>query len=241
MSLNVFAANEDSIEISTESHKVYVEPSYVETTRTENRFELKPYLERRGKWGSTLSLAYSAYVPENLESSFVAAGILQPYSKPTLPLVEAQYVFKRNTPIGSLGGELGLGYFSNSSSDTSISDSSLQFKMVRLGVVAAIDTLYKEPFLVPYGSAGIYTIYFREEQNGISFNGNTQVAPYLSAGAMFLLDWLDRDAARISYEDTGTQCSYLFGEVRSMMKSAAEQDPDYSSAWHWNAGLRVEF
>ena len=237
MSFNVLAQDESSVEIQ----KVQVEPSYVETVKTDARFQLKPYLERRGKWGSTLSLAYSAYAPENLESSYVAIGIAQIYQKPTAPMIELQGTFKRNTPIGSLGAELGFGYFSSGSNDTTVADSTIEFKMLRMGVTASLDTLYKEPFIVPYGSAGLYTIYFTETQGDLSFIGNTQVAPYLSAGAMFLLDWLDRDAARISYEDTGTQSSFLFGEIRTMMASGAEQDPDFSSAWHWNAGVRVEF
>lgn len=234
--MNAFSQDESS----TENRKVIVEPSYVEVSKTEGLFRLMPYKERRGNWGTTVSVGYSAYKPDNFESNFVAADISKPYEKAELPLIEVQFVFKRNTNYGSLGGELSAGLYSNESDDPGI-DSSLEFKMYRLGLVLALDAFGEEPFIVPYGSLGLYTISYSETLGVIHHNGNTQVAPYLTAGAMFQLDWIDRRAARVSYEDSGTQSSFIFAEGRTMLESSDESDPDYSSSVHWNAGVRVEF
>jgi hypothetical protein len=224
----------------TESHKVTVEPSYVEVTKTEDLFHLMPYKDRRGKWGETVSIGYSSYEPKNFESNFVAADISQPYTKAETPLIEAQFVFKRNTTYGSIGAELGIGMYSNTSDDPGI-ESTLEFKMYRLGANIALDTLSPEPYIVPYASAGLYTVQYNETLGEVHHKGNTQVAPYLAGGLMFQLDWIDRRAARVSYEDSGTQSSFIFAEARTMLASSDESDPDYSSSVHWDAGLRIEF
>jgi hypothetical protein len=234
--LNAFADDESS----AESHKVFVEPSYVEVTKTEDLFRLMPYKERRGKWGTTVSIAYSSYEPENFESNFVAKENSQPYEKADLPLIEGQLVYKRNTSYGSLGGELGVGMYENESDDPVI-ESNLSFRMYRLGAVIALDAFAKEPLIVPYGSAGAYMIEYEETLGEVHHKGNTQLAPYLTAGFMFQLDWLDRRSARISYEESGTQSSFAFVEGRTMLASSEESDPDYSSSLHWNAGIRIEF
>jgi hypothetical protein len=237
LSLSVHASNEET----AKSHnKVYVEPTYVQTAQTAGEYKLVPYKERRGKWGATLSAGYSAYTPANLESSFVGAGIASPYETTQMPLIETQVVFKRNFPFASIGGELGLSYMATNSTSGPV-DTTLDFKMLRVGATIAIDSLFSEPWLVPYGSAGVYTIYFDESLSGITFSGSTRVAPYLSGGVLIQLDWIDRTAARISYQETGTQSTFLYVEGRTLIASSAEQDPDYSSDVHWNTGIRVEF
>lgn len=212
----------------------------MEYTKTSGEYRLVPYRERRGKWGSTVSVGYSSYVPANLESSFVGVGIASPYEEPTMPFIEGQFVYKRNFPFASMGVEIGLGYLSTSATNSPV-EPALEIKILRFGGTFAIDSLFAEPWFVPYGSAGLYTVYFDETLSGITFSGSTRVAPYLSAGALIQLDWIDRRAARISYQDSGTQSTFLYAEGRNMMASSVEQDPDYSSDFHWNAGIRVEF
>jgi hypothetical protein len=82
---------------------------------------------------------------------------------------------------------------------------------------------------------------YKEDNNSTSITGNTQVAPYLNAGVAFSLDWIDKHAARVSYEDSGIEATYAFVEARTQFAAGDDQDPDFSSQINFAGGLKVEF
>jgi hypothetical protein len=150
-------------------------------------------------------------------------------------------VIKRNGSFGSFGLEIGAGIYQNKSDNPTYGDSALRLIPIRLGAALFLDTLGPEPIVVPYIAGGAYTISFREELGGNSHNGNTQVAGYVHAGLAFQLDWIDRKAARVSFQDSGIQSTFIYLEGQNYMKSGNVQDGDFSSDINYAAGFRVEF
>ena len=104
-----------------------------------------------------------------------------------------------------------------------------------------LDTLFSEPYAAPYASVGGYVMQFDESYAGNDFLGNTQVSPYATLGVMAELDWIDPDAARIGYETSRLQSTFLFAEIRKYFQSSKARDPDFESGITPGAGLRVEF
>lgn len=236
----------DLSNIETESRNptglVKVEQSDFESKKVDGvlHFHLKPYKERRSKWGETVSVGYSMFDPSLYEPNFIAYNFDEVYSNPSVPLVEFQFTFKRNLSFGSIGMEVGLGGFQAESTDATV-DSSLLLVPVRLGFNYTMDTLFSQPYLAPYVSGGAYAIFYRETLAGNSFNGTTQAAPYVAAGVQFQLDWLDKEASRNAYDEAGIQSTFVFLEGRKFFQSLAPADPDFETPFQLGGGLRLEF
>lgn len=220
---------------------VTVEPKTVVETQVEGEYRLVPYEERRGKWGATVAIGYSSYEPVNYEPNFVAAEFGDIYTVPDLPMVELQITAKRNLSFGSLGGEIAVGFYQNDSDKPALILSDMQVIPVRLGGIFFMDLLTKDNMVVPYGMGGAYVMIYEESVSGSSLNGNTQVAPYFGGGLAFQLDWIDKNAARVSYEDSGIQHTYAYAEAKSFVNTGDELDPNFGNDFTWGAGFRVEF
>ena len=227
---------------------VIVEPVEVMKIEKDGAVNLSDYRDRRGNWGSTISVGYSTYDPLNYtpqqtgdattaDGSF---GFSTVYSRPDTPLLELQVAVKRNLEIGSLAGEIAAGYYKNNA-DTAAVASTLTLTPIRLGVTFAADVIWREPYVVPYLTAGGYVINYREEGTLDAVGGTTKVAPYANLGAQFQLDAIDRQASRNAYLDSGLQSTFVFLEARKFFASSAGSDPDLSNTVSYGAGLRVEF
>lgn len=220
---------------------VEVEPSQLLPSDITGIYYLVPYRYRRDKWSHTVSVGYSSFDPINYEPNFVTANFDEVYNAAAdLPLMELQYSMKRNMVIGSIGLEIGAGFYKNSA-DSDLVASDLQVIPVRVGLNLSLDNLYYEPYVVPYGFVGAYTIFYDESVEGSSFGGNTQAAAYFGGGLAFQLNWLDRESARISYLDSGVENTFIYVEARQFFASQAAADPDFSTAFNWGAGVRLEF
>ncbi len=235
------AVEERDPETLAKEHVVFVESTYVTTTEVNGEYGLVPYRERRPRWGFTAGLEYSSYEPVNYAPNFGPGNYADIYSSPSLPMLELQLAFKRNISSGSFGAELAFGMFNNEHSDPQFVHSTLDLKAFRLGVNYNMDMLGSEPTIVPYVSAGVYSILFRESLLSQAFNGRTQPAPYAIAGVAFSMDWIDRKSARKAFMESGVESSYLLIEGRKFFKSSNENDPDFSNDINWAAGVRVEF
>lgn len=219
---------------------VIVEPSNVVATQTEGRYELLPYLERRGDWGFTIGIGASSYQPVNYQPDQSVLAFDEVYKAFDVPMAELTFSVKRNYKFGSVGGELGVGFYKNDSDNDQL-DSSLQLIPLRLGGVFYMDALAANPVFVPYVSGGAYMMMYKETTGSVSFNGNTQVAPYVRAGMAFGLDWIDKDAARVSYEDSGIQSTFAYLDAGKLFASGGTKDPDFEDTVSVGAGFRIEF
>ncbi len=222
---------------------MYVEPDGILTTETEGNYSLLPYRERRLDWGYTAALAYSSYEPVNYEPNFAPpVEFVDIYSTPETPMIEFELTVKRNYKGISVGVEAAIGIYTNRSDEPDISDSTLTLVPIRVGGILFIDSIGKEPWLVPYAAAGAYTMNYSEStETGSGFGGTTQAAPYFRGGVQMMLDWLDRPGSRLSYRESGIEATYAYAEARKQMTSSAEKDPDFEGDISWAAGVRVEF
>lgn len=226
---------------------VGIDPSNMMPIGDGKHYEFRSYRDRRPRWGKTFSLGASSFMPTNYQPNFVEADYSTVY-KQSSPLVELNIVVKRNLPIGSIGGEIGGGYFKVNSRPTAdilgvptTLDSAMEIALVRLGAVFSFDMIFKDPYFVPYVSAGAYLMHYRESRPQTAFTGNTQVAPYFVGGAQFTLDWLDQKSAQNAYRDIGLESTFIFLEARILAKSSAARDPNFGGGPHFDAGVRVEF
>lgn len=216
-------------------------PDLLPPKKNEHDYVLRSYQERRGGWGAIFGIAYSSFNPTNYASAFLAQNFTSIYgNNADTPLLEGQLVVKENFSFGSIGIEGGVGYYDTTSGSTLIV-SELQFMELRLGVILILDTLFQEPYVAPYASAGAYTIFFNETMQGNAFGGNTQVAPYFTVGLQATLDWIDTDAARVAYNEGRIQSTFLFAEVRTYVASAAKTDANFGANFVPGGGIRLEF
>jgi hypothetical protein len=219
---------------------VEVEPTNLLPSDITGIYYLIPYRNRREKWGHTAGIGYSSFTPFNMEPDVGAFGFDEVYGTAEMPLLELQYSFKRNLQLGSVGVEVAAGMYQNSS-DSDLVESDLRLIPVRMGLNLSFDNLYFEPFVVPYGMIGAYTVFYEENHDTVSFGGNTQVAPYFGGGVAFQLNWVDREAARMSYLESGIENTFIYVDARKYMKSGVASDPDLSTGFDWGAGMRLEF
>ncbi len=236
-----YAEGEDVEESAQKRGMVLVEPLGVATSTTDGQYRLLPYRERRNKWGYNFSLGYSTYEPLNYEPDVAAEDFSTIYGYSDLPLIELQFVVKRNFPFGSVGLSVGVGIYENQSGNVDFGESTLQLIPVKVGAVLSLETLMKNPYVVPYVGGGVYTMIFDESLGGNSHNGNTEAAPYYHGGLAFLLEWIDPAGAMIAYRDSGIIASYAFVEMQKYMPAQAKADGDFSNDISYAGGLRVEF
>ncbi len=225
---------------------VEVEPVNVLSGDLSSVYKLLPYKIRRPKWGQQFGVSYSGYTPNNYKSDYIGAGsgivFSDLYGKAETPLIELAYGYKYNFDQGSLTAEFGAGYYGNTANaGTVIGDSVLTIEPIRLGLRFTADNLFFEPYIAPYIEGGIYSVLYSEKVGNVNFSGNTQLAPFYSAGILFQLNWLDPISAVTSYTESGLENSYVFLEVRQFMKSSAGKDPDFSNDPALGGGINFEF
>jgi hypothetical protein len=232
---------EPSVETLQKNGTVFVEPTSVEYTKTGTEYKLKPYRELRHNWGFMFGGGYSTYEPVNYEPNFAKTQYRKVYGQPATGMLEALFQAKRNFSGFSVGAELGVGNLKNEHTDSSYIGSVLNLTEIRLGGTAYLDSLFPERYVVPYISGGGYMMVYKETLGGNGFGGNTTPAFYATGGALFSLDWIDRRAARIAYEESSLLGSYLYVEARKYFLSQVKKDPDFSNLVSFAGGVRVEF
>jgi hypothetical protein len=217
---------------------VEVEPTNIVPADLTGGFYLIPYRIRRPRWTQIYGLAYSTFSPIDHEPEFVATTYEEVFGSDG-SMFDFTINIKRNLRWGSLGFEVGAGSFSKSSVGD-FAGIDLSITPIRLGFMVSLDNLFFEPYVVPYVVGGGYTIIYKESigtANDVS--GNTQVAPYATAGILFQTDWLDKTAARESYQESGIENTFVFVEGRMFFEAMDSQDPNFSS-FHANLGLKIE-
>lgn len=219
--------------------------SYPYSKITEDDFQknnpLVPYAERRGTWGALLSVNYSNYSPEDYRPDFVVSeNYEQFYGEVDAPMIDVTVAAKLNASFFSLSLDLGGGYFQNNGRFGSV----LTLAPIRLGATLALDGLMSEPYLVPYGSAGLYSVIYSESLASQKVEGRTKPAPYFAAGLRLQLDWIDPQADDEALLDFGLENTFVFVEGRYFAASG-DIVPDVSSPddspYMVNVGLALEF
>ena len=233
-----------------ERTKVEIEPDpFIEGSLTQNIQDyLKPFKERRPKWTHQIEIGAAQYVPVNYDSDILAAAgyYFEDYYDVEMPMPSISMEMKRNFSMGAISLGFGGSYYSTSSST---SDFELIAPHIKFGIY--LDTLFKEPYIVPYGVFGYsYMMYNEyEESTDLEYSGASDNF-FVALGLLFQLDWLDRAADRSSFE-MGIENTYVFIEVKTYLDAGIigyEDDfdqsgvlADFSAPFHLSAGLKMEF
>ena len=218
---------------------VIVEPRNIIPVEITGKMEMVPYRMRRRRWGQVWGISSGTYRPEDYELDQISAFYEDFYPDSSLGLIQLEAIFKRNYQYFSLGMYSSLGYFTVTS-DVENFDSELTIIPLKLGFYGSLDTLWREPWVVPYAHGGVYTTYFSENTGGNTFNGTTLLAFYLTGGFMFQLDWFDDHSAREAYLDSGIENTFLFLEATYQSASVEDKDPNFNGIYA-SAGFKVEF
>lgn len=197
-----------------------------------------PYKQRRSTWGSFLGFQWGAFIPVNYEPSFSAGTLFDDVYQNKMGAFELTFGLKLNFFLGSIAAQITSGYFSATTNTQN--GPTLTIIPVMAGIRYALDNLFGEPYVVPYVAGGMYTGLYTETQQGLTVTGNSAFAPYYALGALFQLDWLDRDTHESGYEDFGLENTFLYAEMRSFM-TATNNLPDLSTPLQLFAGLQLEF
>ncbi len=219
----------------------FVEEEYVNYRVAEEPLDrLASYRDRRMSTGALLSVAYSQFRPMDYDPSFAVQDFDTIYGGDPTQMVEFSLLYKLNFALGSISLGLGVGY-EKLESDLTFVDSYLSLIPVRLEGVLAFDALFDNPYFVPYGVAGVYTVYYREEQAASAFSGTTQAAPYFGGGLQIRIDNFIPEDSFNAYRENYQENSFVYVEARQWLESSTIQDPDFSTGLQFGAGMRFEF
>jgi hypothetical protein len=202
---------------------------------------LIPYRDRRSTWGGTVQIGYSNFSPMDYDPDFVTDEEYDTfYGEVDQAMLEGQFSGKLNFSFASLSVDLGVGHAENNGKF----GANLSITPLRLGATLALDGIFAEPYLVPYGFVGAYVVYYKESLASQSVEGRTSPSLYYGGGVRLQLDWLDPSADDEALIGMGLENTYLFAEARSFSESG-DLVPDLSSPedspFMINAGLTLEF
>jgi len=229
----------ENIGNGNKDNKVIVEPRNIIPVTSTGKMEMVPYRDRRTKWGQILGVSYGLYTPSNYKIDQVPESFSEFYPVPVLGLLSVEAVFKRNFDLITMGIFGSVGYF-NTTSDVPGFDAQLTIIPIKLGFILEIETLWREPWVVPYVHGGIYSTIYEETGDFTTLSGTTLLAFYMSGGLMFQVDWLDDHSAREGYVSSGIENTFIFIEGNFMSNSIQEQDPGFGAIYA-SAGMKVEF
>lgn len=219
----------------------FVEEEYINYKIADEPLDrLASYRERRMGTGGLLSFSYSQFRPMDYDPSFTLNDFDTVYGGDSSQMIEFSFLYKINFAMGSIGFGLGVGY-QKLESDINFGDSYLSTVPLRFEAIVALDTLFENPVLVPYGIAGLYTVYYREEQASLARTGTTQAAPYFGGGLQMRIDGFFPEQSFNAYRENFQENSFVYLEVRKWIESSELADPSFATNFQFGGGVRFEF
>lgn len=207
-----------------------------------------PYKQRQGPWGFLFSLgAEQTKFPRLLTQVGISSGddnsFEDLFGKNGITMLNVELGPKYNTSMGSFAVLGGYGYLNKKDSRIQ-SESEVTFTRYSVSLVYYLDTLFKEPYFVPYVGGGMWQADYRETSEFYP----DEVGTYTTEpgvqwrfGALFGLDWIEEDASRVSRRKNGTQGTFLNVYAISTMMSEKDPDPNLENDLDLGASLIVEF
>lgn len=236
--LHIYCLGEN-LDKNMELNEVIVDPVPIQTVTNDSVYKLVNYDERKEKWSTLFSVGYGQINFPNFETNFLVENFSQVYGE-SAPYYELQYGVNRNFDWVALGLEFGAGYLKVDALEGLSDTPSLTLIPIKVGARISFNSLFNEPYILPYVSGGAYLMMYEESLNSSTSEGNATVAGYYSAGLAFQLNWVDPKASRVSFIQYGLQNSFLYVEAKQYLSSEQEQDPDFSSDPSISAGILLE-
>ncbi len=199
------------------------------------------YREHRETSGIMFSLGYENILLDRYVSIVDFTTAYQDmFGKTEFPVYEMNISYKDNISIGALTANLGFGYGSISDGSTGVARSLALTKYTVSGSYI-MDTLFEEPYVAPYVSAGIMRLSLEEKAASKTEKGNIDGLYFYQVGLLFQLNWLDSSITNKNVTDYGLENTYLDVFLSKYEPSSDVNDPNTSTDYSVGAGLRLEF
>ena len=205
-----------------------------------------PYRDRRPRHQFTANVQYENFAPTGYFSPVVAdpttvdSSYQGVYNQEDIPLVGISLGYKFNMPF--LGLEIAP-FYGTGSIKSSRTGENISLDVEKYGVkfAAYLETLFKEPYVVPYVVTQMQMWGIEERGATLSFSRSTAFAFGFGAGLLIQLNWLDPAAALESLNSSGLNNTYVDVFVQQYGDTADSEDPVFASDLNWGVGLRLEY
>lgn len=197
------------------------------------------YKQRRGTHGALFSLFSEVFDPVNYMSGYDSEPIGNFLGSEVIRLNGIELGYKYNVAIGSVA--VLYGYSTGSASSAG---HLLGFTKQSFSANAALDAIFDEPYVVPYGQVSFNMFDTREEKSGQE-EFSESVSPVIGYryGLLFQLDWvenqMDKDAKADHLAASGLENTYI--DVFYANYQATEGEGNLESTSQMGLGLKLEF
>lgn len=210
---------------------------------------LVPYRERRSTWGATFGIQNEQMYPGNFTSQYDGFAYEKMFGQTPINIIQGHAGVKYNFGAGALAAGLLLG--AGSVYDTIIRyeytpvqdiDSELEITKMGASFSYLLDTLFAEPYVVPYIEGQIVQLNWQESTVDLEAkSGTTDFSTVFTVGALIQLNWLDPASSLEANKNSGLENTYLDLFVSQYQASSGEDDPNFETDFNFGAGLRFEF
>lgn len=205
-----------------------------------------PYRDRRPRHQFTANVQYENFAPTGYLSPVIADPTTvsnlykDTYDLADIPIISLALGWKFNIPF--MGVEIAP-FYGKGSLQSSKSGETLSLDIEKYGLkfAAYFETLFSEPYIVPYISGQVQLWGIEEKGATLNFSRSTGYAVGFGAGLLFQLNWIDSGAAFVALNESGLNNTYLDVFVQQYGDTSDPEDPIMSSEFNWGAGLRLEY
>lgn len=211
------------------------------------------YKDRRSTLGILFSINYENILPKDYISAISTKTYEAMMGSDAIKIAGAEFGVKYNFELGSLTGLVGYGMGSTSNEGSGVKD--LKLSILKFDLNYAMDNLFDEPYVAPFGQIGAHQMIwtenssdgsvYKEENTTLSWNYHFKV------GLSFQLNWIekaiDQNSPSESLRSSGLENTYLdifytsYAEPASVATTAGQEgDPNLKSD-ELGAGLKMEF
>ncbi len=219
-----------------------------------------PYRQRRGKHGVLFGVGAEKFYPKEMLSLLDDVSIDDILDKKPIDLLSIELGYKYNFTLGAV--TLAYGYATGSAVG-SFNNASRKIGFKRQNVTAGYyaDTIFNEPWVVPYAVAGITQFIMEEEESTAATivaedSIRTGFSLNYKAGFMFQLNWIESGIDSTTHSDglrsSGLENTYLdvfvswYDPTQDLYDpnnalATKDSDPNLNAEAQLGLGLKLEF
>ncbi len=211
------------------------------------------YKNRRGRHGVLFSISMEKYYPLDYYSLFRDAYIENVTGENDIDLLAVEIGYKFNFALGSISvlGNIAQG---TAQEKKALITRSISVRRQGLSVGLALDNIFNEPYVVPYGQVGGHQFLVDEHYGDESDAITTSISTNYKIGLLFQLDWIERAIDPTTHlrgmQSSGLQNTYL--DIYMMAHQSSPDlfdptvadsvgDPDMGNDPQYGVGLKMEF
>lgn len=202
------------------------------------------YRDRRPNSNVTFGIQYENYAPVGYVSGAAPAAAANTYSAvygdQDMPLTSLYVGYKYNLPF--MGVETSLFYGMGGLIDARIGETiDLDVKKYGVKFAGYLDSIFKEPYFVPYGAVQIQFWGITEKGQSLEFNRSTGYTIGLQLGALIQLNWVEPETALFALNESGLNNTFLDVFMQQYGDTSDATDPKLASEFNWGLGIRLEY